>query len=59
MRTVGRIPVLCQMRSVYNNGILGNLLQMRIVVLPFFATFANQAHLKICSTVGEILVFTF
>jgi hypothetical protein len=24
-----------------------------------FATFASQAQLKICSTVGEILVFTF
>jgi len=47
------------MRSVYSNGILGGLLQMRMVVLPFIATFASRAHLKICSTVDEILVFTF
>jgi hypothetical protein len=59
MPMVDRIPVLSQMRCAHCIGILGGLMQMRMIGFSLFAKFAGRAKLKICSNDGESFVFTF
>lgn len=47
------------MRSMNMNGILGGLMQMRTDGLVAFAMFASQTRLKLCTAVGESLIFPF